>query len=268
VVVAGVGALSLWLVRGSEETAPRFALGSGADGPFVERSTARRRLATPIRSSEWVTVAGCGAVTAGVAGAAAGAGAGVTEVELGGAVTAGVVAAGGVSVGADVVSVGVLVAGVGAGGVSVGGAGAGVVSVGYVVLAGSGGAVVPSVGVVVAGLESVGPASAGGSPHDGSEHASTGGALGPQVGSSGSHWAGGGGSMSSASLVRITDRIRPLAPLARITGCECDATAAPADAVGIRVAAVTRAATPAGARAGEFVGSPRRRGRHRGQSRR
>ncbi|HTT27531.1 MAG TPA: hypothetical protein VMG37_03905 [Solirubrobacteraceae bacterium] len=187
---------------------------------------------------------------------------GVDAVDVGAAV----VSVGVAGAGAAVVSVGV--AGAGAGVVSVGGGGAGVVSVGYVVLAGSGGAVVPSVGVVVDGLESVGPASAGGSPHVGSEHVSAGGALEPQVGSSGSHWVGGGGSMSSASLVLTTDRIRSLATLGCAAWWECDATAAAADAGGNSAAAVTIAATPAGTRAGGFGRSPASRGRHRGQSRR
>jgi hypothetical protein len=42
VAVGGVGAMSLWLVLGCDETAPWFALGAGADGALVDRSTARR----------------------------------------------------------------------------------------------------------------------------------------------------------------------------------------------------------------------------------
>jgi hypothetical protein len=286
--------MSLWLVFGCDETAPWFALGVGADGAFVDRSTARIWPAIPARSSECARATGGGAVTAGVAGVGAGAGVatgvGVTGAGVGAAVTAGVVAAGavsvgaGVDVGAAVVSVGAAVVDVGAAVVSVGvagvvsvgaaGAGAGAGSVGggvaVVVLVGSGGAVVPSVGVAVGGLSSTGVESGGGSPHVGSVHAVT-GVLEPQLVSSGAHCAGGRGSMSSASLVR-TDRIRPSLTLSRacdrINGCVCEAIAAPADAGGIRVAAVTSAATPTGTSAGGFVSSPTSRGRHRGQSRR
>jgi hypothetical protein len=142
-----------------------------------------------------------------------------------------------------------------AGVVSVGAAG--VVSVGVLgELPGSGGGVVASGGVSVGGVESTGPGSGVGSPHVGSLHVST-GVLGPQVGSSGSHWEGGGG--SELSLLSRT--------FGGAGDCGCEATAAaPADAVEIRLTAATTAPTPPGTSDAAVGGWPRRRDLQRGQS--